>query len=404
MAMLRLAPTDYLLTIAFLSTLLILPAHGEELENVLGEKWQGTLISISAQGELQFVGESQRRKMTEMRSWKRVSASLPPNPGKIVATGVQGMRLHLQELTFNGDAFECQLVSDISFKLPFDLVQAVCLEPGKETPTFREATEKPARDTDKVFVKVEKQIETINGLIAKLDGKELIVEVGGEKRTIPRERVHGFVLAQSSSQVHFSAILHTNDGSRIPANSLTLSDNKWHVAWLGGSESDVEKTQMQRIDFRPPGLLFLSDITPVVVKEQTLFTPAAPWQRDRSVGGRPLQIAGVSYERGLGVHARSELTFEIPSDYKYFLAVIGIDDEVQRDRASATTLGNCEFIVLADGREIYRQTLRGGTAPEALRLELKNAKRLTLLVEVGDDFDFADHANWCDARLLKQIP
>jgi NPCBM/NEW2 domain len=376
----------------------------EELENIFGEKWSGTLESVSPQGVVKFSENATPLKLSEMRCWRKAPQLTSASSAKIVATGAQGMRLHLQALAFNGDAFECQLSADFVLKLPFDTLRSVCFEPGRESPAFLAAAEKPPADADKVFVKVEQQIEAVNGLIASISEKELSMEVGVDKRTIPRDRVHGIVLAQASAKPPFIALVHTADGSRIAAQSVALANEQWTMQWLGGSTSTIALDALQRIDFHPAGMKFLSDLDPVAVKEEPIFTQPSPWKRDRSVGGRPLQLAHRVYERGIGVHSRSELTFEIPAEFKLFLATIGIDDEVQREQAGQGSQGHCEFVVLVDGRELFRRAMRGGETPQAIRVEIANAKRLTLLVEPGNDFDFADHADWGDARLLKQIP
>jgi hypothetical protein len=41
------------------------------------------------------------------------------------------------------------------------------------------------------------------------------------------------------------------------------------------------------------------------------------------------------------------------------------------------------------------------TVPADIKLPITGCQRLTLLVEPGAGLDLADHANWCDARLIK---
>ncbi len=59
-------------------------------------------------------------------------------------------------------------------------------------------------------------------------------------------------------------------------------------------------------------------------------------QRDVSTNGNALTIAGLSFEKGIGTHASSSLSAEIPAGMTRFLAVGGMDDEVS---ASATRKG-----------------------------------------------------------------
>ena len=117
-------------------------------------------------------------------------------------------------------------------------------------------------------------------------------------------------------------------------------------------------------------------------------------QRDRSVTGKTLTLGTKTYSRGLGVHSRSELTFEVPEGFDLFVATVGID-------ASAGGKGDCQFELLDGNRSLWRQRIKGSDAQQAVRVELKGVKQLTLLVDPGADFDLGDHADWCDARFLK---
>jgi hypothetical protein len=36
-----------------------------------------------------------------------------------------------------------------------------------------------------------------------------------------------------------------------------------------------------------------------------------------------------------------------------------------------------------------------------MRIDIRERKQVTLIVEPGEDLDLADHANWCDARVIR---
>ncbi|MEX0585305.1 MAG: NPCBM/NEW2 domain-containing protein, partial [Pirellulales bacterium] len=58
-------------------------------------------------------------------------------------------------------------------------------------------------------------------------------------------------------------------------------------------------------------------------------------------------------------------------------------------------------VVLADGKEVLRQRMRGGEAPKEIRVSTAGADQVTLVVEPGEDLDLADHADWCDVRFVQ---
>ncbi len=115
-------------------------------------------------------------------------------------------------------------------------------------------------------------------------------------------------------------------------------------------------------------------------------------QRDRSVGGKPLTIAGKTYATGVGTHANSTLDLTVAGNALRFRATVGVDDEAT-DRASV------RFLVYADGKVRFDSgTMRRGQA-KPVDVDLTGAKSLRFVVtDAGDGID-NDHADWAEASL-----
>ena len=62
--------------------------------------------------------------------------------------------------------------------------------------------------------------------------------------------------------------------------------------------------------------------------------------KDRSVGGRELNINGINFKKGLGTHSASEIIYTIPSDVKRFECFLGLDNE-------STEVGSVSYKVFA---------------------------------------------------------
>ncbi len=106
-------------------------------------------------------------------------------------------------------------------------------------------------------------------------------------------------------------------------------------------------------------------------------------------------LSGERFEKGLGVHSRTELDYELARGYETFVATLGIDDAV-RPRGSVV------FRILGDGKVLYETAMLTGTSgPHLCRVDLTGVTLLTLVVDYGDSLDLADHADWGGARLLK---
>ena len=126
-----------------------------------------------------------------------------------------------------------------------------------------------------------------------------------------------------------------------------------------------------------------------------------PFERDRSNGeqgaadGLPLTLAGVTYAKGLGIHAASDLRFPIGGGCTAFSAKIGIDDEVGNQ-------GGVVFEVWADGTRIHQSAQLGG-ASATVSLDLPIAtttQELRLVVTIGNNTANYDHADWADAKIV----
>jgi hypothetical protein len=122
------------------------------------------------------------------------------------------------------------------------------------------------------------------------------------------------------------------------------------------------------------------------------------WRKDVNLAGGPLKMDGRTYERGLAVHSRSSLTFDLEGQYSTFEALVGFDE-------SAKGLGRVDCRVLADDKEVYANPdLRADAPPVKLALSIAKAKRLSLVVDFGPDQDTGDRVIWANSRLFRSSP
>ncbi|MEU4365333.1 glycoside hydrolase family 97 catalytic domain-containing protein [Promicromonospora sp. NPDC023987] len=124
-----------------------------------------------------------------------------------------------------------------------------------------------------------------------------------------------------------------------------------------------------------------------------------PIERDTSNGeaaagdGNPITIAGVTYARGVGMHAPGSLTAWLGGTCTTFRSVVGLDDEV-------SGAGSVQLHVYGDGvllAETPVLTEADGGVP--LDVDVTDVSRLRLAVSDGGDGKNSDHADWADARV-----
>jgi hypothetical protein len=115
---------------------------------------------------------------------------------------------------------------------------------------------------------------------------------------------------------------------------------------------------------------------------------------DRSLGGGPLQLDGQRYKKGVAIHSRTTMVYRLPDRFRRFSALAGIDERVH-------PRGNVRLVIHGDERELLNVTVAGTEKAKPIDLDVTGVRRLTILVDFGDDLDVADHLDLCEARLTK---
>ena len=117
-----------------------------------------------------------------------------------------------------------------------------------------------------------------------------------------------------------------------------------------------------------------------------------PVQIDRRNDGG-LNISGAPFDRGLYVHAVSDLRVTLPSPAARFSAWVGVHSNAQTSGGR----GSIVFVVEADGGEVYRSELMREGAPAVLcDVALDGATELALKVEDGGDGISCDQGVWAE--------
>jgi hypothetical protein len=125
-----------------------------------------------------------------------------------------------------------------------------------------------------------------------------------------------------------------------------------------------------------------------------------PVERDRSNGelaggdGHPITLNGTVYNKGLGVHAYSEVRVSLGGQYARFLSDVGVDDETG-------TSGSVQFEVWADGTRLYQSPVMFSSTPtQTVNVDVSGRQELVLIVKDGGDGVDSDHGDWAGARLV----
>jgi hypothetical protein len=144
---------------------------------------------------------------------------------------------------------------------------------------------------------------------------------------------------------------------------------------------------------------------------QTVWVSNLPWvqiangwgpvEKDTSNGeqaagdGKTISIRGVTFAKGLGCHAASEVDVPLNGAYSTFSSAVGIDDETKG-------LGTgVDFQVVANGVVLFDSGTLIGTSPIKYtgNINVTGVTTLRLLVNIVGANNYNDHSDWGGAQL-----
>lgn len=278
---------------------------------------------------------------------------------------------------------------------------------------FAEIAARKASGDQIVVRRGEKAIDSLSGIVRDISADAVQFEIDGELRPVAMKRVFGIVFYQPVGRELKKAACVLTDvaGMKLPIAAMTLTDGTLKIVTPAGLEFVRPLDALARIDFAAAKTMYLGDLkpeslefTPLVgdkanVDLAQLFQPRV----DRALFGGPLQLPretdgrtmpAWSYAKGMAIHSRTKLVYRLPREFRSFAATAGIDSRVR-------PAGNVRLAIAGDDKPLYEGKIAGKDAPVALSLDVAGVKRLTILVDFGEDLDVADHLNLCDARLVE---
>jgi len=378
-------------------------AQADRLVLLDGTALDDTVAAIDPGGAVRTKGSGAPIELDGLRRIERPGPAAPAQAAPCEVYLAGGGVLRAQDAAFDGRQFSVTWAYGGPTALPLAAVRALLLgrapagDAGALAPEFAAALARDELPRDELFAAADQALQVVRGALQKVSPQEVRFIWNDAERQVQRARVYGVVLARRGAPPDRAGqcLIRLADGSSLWATVAGMKGRRLSVGIPGGADLVLPWDAVRRIEVRSTRMVFLSDLDPVEVRQEPLVTYAGPWRRDRNVLGGPLVLAETAYEKGLGVHSRTCLVYQVGGRYDVFAATIGID-------ASAAGRGDCVFSVAADDKELFRKRVRGTDPPVPVRLPVRGAGRLALAVDWGEDLDLADLADWCDARLLKE--
>lgn len=373
------------------------------VETLGGESLRGVLVDLT-ESRLTLQSDQQQREIpvAELLSVRPDgAASTKSAEGEVRLT--DGSRLAASNYTATARAarFEHPRYGVIS--VPFDRVTSVRLLPaeGNSVGIWTELLERPLKK-DLLAIKKAEVVDHLDGVIGTADDKSIQFVLDGEEVPVKRERVFGLIYFRREPQptTSIAAKIETVDGDRLTAAKVGWADGRWQVEMPGGIKLDAETGVFRNLDFSLGKVLYLSEVDPRNVEHVSWWDE--PWvnftyRRNRNFDGKPLRLAGKTWPRGLAIHSLTTLTYRLGGDYRRFVALAGIDDEIR-------AYGNVQLTITGDDKVLYDGEIgvenpRRPAVP--LDLDVTGVVELKIKVDFGKNNDIGDRLHLVDARVTK---
>jgi hypothetical protein len=283
--------------------------------------------------------------------------------------------------------------------LAVDRLAALACRPGLAAATL------PTGVDEALFVRAAVGCDVVAGTLHQFG--ELGVRFQPEAAATPRWYALGdfetlrFGAATAPAAVPPDLLL-TRTGDRLAVRAVRWRDGQLVVALEPGAEVTLRLADVGCLVLGG-GVVFASDLAPVAAEESGCDGELLrPWQRDHSAEGGPLLVAGRAHGKGLGVHSRSKLTFQVPPGCDRFWVRVGLDDSVSELPFEPEAEAR---VVVAGAVRFRAAALRGGQAPaDSGLLPVTPGELVVLEADFGRGRDLGDRVDWLSPVFLPAVP
>ena len=244
--------------------------------------------------------------------------------------------------------------------------------------------------------------DSVEGVLVEFDrDKTLRVRVDKQTLDVDFRRVSAVSFSADLTRVPRQATPYgrvvLDDGTRISLSEASADQAFLRGRTLYGRDIKVPLDHVIAVTLHGGSATYLSDLAPTKYE----FTPYLgtlrwPYTKDANLDGRDLALRGSGFEKGIGMHSASRLTYKLGGTYRYFETLVGLDDD-----SGAGGIASIQLFVDGKPRLPAELQITSEADPRFIREDVRNAKELTLVVGFGRYADVRSRVNWADARLIK---
>jgi hypothetical protein len=378
-------------------------ANGATVTGTLTELGEGWAVRLSAEKIV-------RARGADVISLRRADQPLPPPPGGPQVVLANGSRLPGEVVKIADDRLHFRPTAPVQtdngkgWNLPLSGVLVIWRRApagvGRPEDVLRRLAG-AQRKSDHLLLHNGDRIE--GTFVGMADGKYRIKGESGKVTEVAETSVAAMafntaLVSRARPRGVYGHLVLAN-GARLVVTDARLEEGAAAVRakLAAGAALEVALDQVAVLDLRQGCAVYLSDLKPASYRHTPFLGVGWPFVADASVANHALRLGGHTFDKGLGMHSQSRLTYDIPQGCGHFEALVGLDEQTGRQ-------GRVRVRVLLDGKAVdigldRELTIRDRPVP--LRLDLAGKKQLTLVVDFGRFGDVQAHVDWADARFIK---
>jgi hypothetical protein len=382
-----------------------------DVRTASGATFSGTLREIGADWSIRLNGTKQARlKPGEVISLRRQAKRLPgpSSHGQVLLSNGSRVLGDLLEITDDRLLFSpappIETEKDLPWSIPLTAVSVVWLAPPDRTEQPELLLRRLAQQERTQDSLLRKNGDKVQGTLKRLKDQTFRIEVKGNKIVeVSKDKVAALAfnteLVSRARPKGIYAHLVVAKGCRLEITAARIQGGGktlWGKLPSGGTFT-VALDQVAALDYRQGCATYLSDLKHKAYRHTPFLGESWPYVADGSVANHPLRLGGSTYDKGLGLHSQSRLTYALPNGSRFFEALVGFDDATGRK-------GRARIRVLVDGKPVAvgrEKELTARDKPLAIRVDVSKGRELTLVVDFGSRGDVQAHVNWVDARVIK---
>ena len=327
------------------------------------------------------------------------SRSPQPPGGKIEVEFVDGSHYHCANVAMKGKDLFLTLHDGLVMKVPASVVfyMAKDLQEPKTNQAFRNLLGKRGK-FDLWVVPRGDTLDGINGTFGDADEMGNEIEFSpetGKKVNIKQAKLFGLIFNQTPTEQAQTLCRVVDIYSNVSyAKSVQLADGKVKIVTTTNASLEYPSLgSIKQFDFGAGAQKYLSDLEPVKLEESSIDGSIEHYRRDRNLDNGPLAFGQKQFTRGLAIHSRTVLMYDIGRKYTTFETIAATDDCVSGD--STVILS-----ILADNQPVFKQKIHKGDKPLPVKLNVNGVGKLQIVVE-SEFLDLGNQIDLADAKLMK---